>query len=236
MITHHDEFFTIYFGNRQQAYIPALLQGFVATEREPFRAQFADLKQLLFLHQVHGIRGRELKAPDVAAPIPSFVHDGDFLLTNVPQVGLGISTGDCLPIVIADDRKRAVSIVHAGWKGSVKGIAVHAVDRMLAVYGSEPKDLRVFFGPSAQACCYEVQRSFQEQFTMWPRAQQTFSTRGNKLYFDVSAFNEQQLRARGVTNITRQYQECTICTTNYCSVRAYPNSLERQPTVVSINC
>jgi polyphenol oxidase len=227
---HHDAFFSITFGSQAHGYVPREFQGLLAHERAPFKQLFPEVEQLVFLHQVHGTQGKVVRTGDVE--LPSFVHDGDFLLTQQPQVGIGISTADCLPIVLVDSVTKAVGVVHAGWRGSYAGIAGEAVVRMQELYGTKPADITAFFGPSALACCYEVQPSFQEQFGAWIGA--PFSVRNNKLYFDVARFNEQQLQAQGVTQIDRTYQVCTICNPGFCSVRVNPKSLERQMTVVRI--
>ena len=50
----------------------------------------------------------------------------DALVTDVPGVALTVSTADCLPILLADRRRGAVAAVHAGWRGTVRGIARRA--------------------------------------------------------------------------------------------------------------
>jgi len=233
MMIHETPDFRIYFGTQQHAYTPFEHAGFPAHEREPFRS-LMDVEQLIFLHQVHGDYGRVVKAEDVQEPIPAFVNEGDYLVTDVPNIGLGIATADCLPIVFIDTKSQAVGIAHAGWRGSFAGIAIATLERMGEVYGTRPADVQVFFGPGAHWCCYEVQPPFQAQFSRWPGSEKAFVARDGKLFFDAPQFNEMLLRTLGVAQINKDYAPCTICTPGHCSVRKPPVSPERQFTVVAL--
>ena len=82
--------------------------------------------------------------------------DRDAMITNERGVALGVVTADCAPVLMYDPVRGAVASVHAGWAGTVKGIAGGAVMKMGEVYGSRPADLKVAIGPSIGPCCYEV--------------------------------------------------------------------------------
>lgn len=90
--------------------------------------------------------------------------EGDALVSNQPGVGLSIRTADCLPILIADPKNRAVAAVHAGWRGVVCEVAAKAVERMTQHFGSRPGDLVVAIGPGIGPCCFEVGPEVAVQF------------------------------------------------------------------------
>lgn len=92
--------------------------------------------------------------------------EGDALITNVPGIGLAIRTADCLPILIADPRNRAVAAIHAGWRGVVSEIASKTVDALRRQFGSKPEDLVVAVGPGIGACCFEVGPEVAVQFNL----------------------------------------------------------------------
>jgi YfiH family protein len=52
--------------------------------------------------------------------------------------------------------RRAVGVAHAGWRGTVAGIATALVQTMQAEFGSRPHDLIAGLGPAIGPCCYQV--------------------------------------------------------------------------------
>jgi len=94
---------------------------------------------------------------------------GDGLMTDEPGLLLGIQTADCIPVLVADRKRRVVAAFHAGWRGTVKRIVESGVGRMRLEFGSRPEDLSAGIGPGVGACCYavgdEVLSSFTSQFT-----------------------------------------------------------------------
>ncbi len=94
---------------------------------------------------------------------------GDGLITNAPGLLLAIKTADCVPVLVADIRRRVVGVFHAGWRGTVARIAEKGVGEMRRQFGSSPRDLRAAIGPSIRRCCYqvgaEVRAEFESQFS-----------------------------------------------------------------------
>lgn len=87
---------------------------------------------------------------------PNEPRRGDASTTNQPGLLLGVQTADCVPILIADPKNRAVTAVHAGWRGTLQRIAAKSVGRMQMAFGSRPSDLLAALGPAIGGCCYEV--------------------------------------------------------------------------------
>jgi hypothetical protein len=100
-------------------------------------------------------------APEPACDRPPA---GDALLTNQPGILLSVRTADCLPILLADARRRAVAAIHAGWRGALKRIVEKTVGEMRRLFASRPGDLLAGLGPSIRACCYEVGEEVVEAF------------------------------------------------------------------------
>ena len=71
----------------------------------------------------------------------------DALMTNLPGVCIGVSTADCIPIILYDPEHRAASVVHSGWRGTVADIAGVAVTSMQMAYHSRPEVLKAVIGP-----------------------------------------------------------------------------------------
>ncbi len=98
----------------------------------------------------------------VSAPGDTLAGDG--LLTDTPGLLLAIRTADCMPVILVDAKRRAVGVVHAGWRGTLRRIAEKAVGEMRRWFGSRPEDIRAVLGPSIRGCCYEVGEEVREQF------------------------------------------------------------------------
>ncbi|WP_124727700.1 peptidoglycan editing factor PgeF [Staphylospora marina] len=108
--------------------------------------------------QVHGVqivevtrseRGRGKDSRTTAFP------DTDGMFTAEPGVLLASYYADCVPLYFWAPDVQIVGVAHAGWKGTVGGIARRMVDK-LAGRGVDPGRLRVAIGPSVGPCCYEV--------------------------------------------------------------------------------
>jgi len=127
--------------------------------------------------------------------------EGDALLENRPGAAVAIKTADCIPILLADPRNRAVAAVHAGWRGTVAEIARHAVEAMHRQLGTRPEDLHAAIGPGIGKCCYEV----------GPEVARHFGESG-RAHIDLTGANRHQLRQAGVA-AARIYSAdlCTMC-------------------------
>ena len=95
-------------------------------------------------------------------PISPLVGDG--VITNTPGLLLSIQTADCLPILLADPKKRAVGAFHAGWRGTLARVVEKGIGEMRRRFSSNPRDLRAAIGPGIHKCCYQVGPEVREVF------------------------------------------------------------------------
>jgi YfiH family protein len=120
---------------------------------------------LVTVHQIHSGLVVVVCAQDATLSQP---HKADGLITNEPGILLGIQTADCIPVLVADRKRRVVGAFHAGWRGTVKRIVETGVGRMRMEFGSQPDDLVAAIGPGIGSCCYsvgeEVLSEFESQF------------------------------------------------------------------------
>jgi YfiH family protein len=84
------------------------------------------------------------------------VANCDALITNETEVALVLRFADCVPVLIYDPLQRAIGLAHAGWRGTVAGIAQATVRSMHSAFGSDPADLITGIGPAIGPCCYEI--------------------------------------------------------------------------------
>jgi polyphenol oxidase len=120
---------------------------------------------LVTLRQIHSALLRRVTAND-AGTDARWRADG--MMTSEPGLLLAIQTADCIPVLIADRKRRAVAAFHAGWRGTLRRIVENGVGRMRLEFGSKPKDLVAAIGPGIGQCCYavgeEVRGEFLSQF------------------------------------------------------------------------
>ncbi len=113
--------------------------------------------------QVHG--GRVLK---VARPggADSFREEADGLATGLRGIVLAVASADCVPLILFDPGAQAGAVLHAGWRGTCRGIAREGVRLLENEYASRPGDLLALIGPCIGPCCYrigdEVVRAFRD--------------------------------------------------------------------------
>lgn len=108
--------------------------------------------QLLLMGQVHGDRICVIDGDVPAGPVP----ECDGLVTTRTGLALGVRTADCVPLLFADRARRVIAAAHAGWRGTVLGIAAKMVGTLAERFGSQPEDVLVAIGPAIGPCCYEV--------------------------------------------------------------------------------
>jgi len=89
---------------------------------------------------------------------------GDALVTDRASVVLVIRTADCLPVFLVDRHRRALGLVHAGWRGAAAGIIGDAVRALQTLYGVHPEDLWAGVGPAIGPDRYEVGREVRDAF------------------------------------------------------------------------
>lgn len=114
-----------------------------------------DDRHLVLPRQVHGTRIATV-TDDLLRDGPSALDGVDALITRLSNTCIGISTADCVPILLYDMRTSAVAAVHAGWRGTVARIASLTVAAMNERFGTRPADLRAVIGPSIGPSAFEV--------------------------------------------------------------------------------
>jgi YfiH family protein len=154
-------------------------------------------------HQVHGTEVRRIDAP------PSEVIEGvDAVMTDVPGLCIGVSTADCIPILLYDARHHAVCAVHAGWRGTVKRILHRAVAAMTDAYGCIPSEMKAVIGPGISLESFEVGDEVYEQFADAGFEMGVLARKYSKWHIDLPLCNRLQLETLGVKDIMTS----TICT------------------------
>ncbi len=213
---------------------------------------------LVTLRQIHSNLTRKITTPADAGVL----HSGDGLMTGRPGILLGILTADCIPVMVADTRRKAVAIFHAGWRGTLKRIVEGGIGRMRLEFGSRPEDLVAAVGPGIAQCCYSVGEEVRAEFTsQFAYANDLFcevydsdpvrekypllfltarapghSPIGPSLHLDLFEANRRQLLDAGLCpEAIHVLGHCTSCQTNrYFSHRAEHGFAGRMLSVIGI--
>ncbi|XP_059823810.1 purine nucleoside phosphorylase LACC1 isoform X1 [Hypanus sabinus] len=88
----------------------------------------------------------------------------DGIVTNQKGITIAAPGADCIPLLFADPVQQVCGAAHAGWKGTLAGVATATVDTMVAEFGSSVKDVRVVLGPSVGRCCFMLHREAARGF------------------------------------------------------------------------
>jgi YfiH family protein len=158
------------------------------------------------LSQVHGTEILRVHAGEAVAGIATQRADG--LVSDQVGLALSVHVADCTPILMACATTGACAALHAGWRGTVLGMARQGVRAMAEQSGCRPGDLRVALGPCIGPCCFEF-------LAAMPAAGDNgviVSRLGRKPHIDLRRFQRLDLEAVGVPseNIDAS-AECTFC-------------------------
>ncbi len=143
------------------------------------------------------------------------------MLENVPGHLAGIKTADCMPILLVDEEHRS-GCVHAGWRGTVSGIARAALGRMREEFGTRPALVHAAIGPGIGKCCYEVGPEVAVQFGATGRAKIDLAEANRRLLLEAGVPGA-QIHAAGL---------CTMCGVE--DFHSYRRDKERAGRMLSV--
>ncbi|MEN9918302.1 MAG: peptidoglycan editing factor PgeF [Bacteroidota bacterium] len=103
-----------------------------------------------------------LEATDLEKSKLSYAIDA--IITNKKNIGIGVGTADCVPILLYDPAKQVLAAVHAGWRGTVLKIAKKTVEKMIERFGCEADNIIAGIGPSISCEYFEVGDEVVETF------------------------------------------------------------------------
>ena len=185
--------------------------------------------------QVHSDRVHVVtEATDRGWDVLDRTLEADALVTDVAGVVLTILTADCVPILLYDPIHRAIGAVHAGWRGTRQEITRKTIEKMAALYGTQPADLVAGIGPAIGGCCYEVGAEVAEHFADYPEA--VNEKENGKYLLDTKQVNAEQLRTLGVPEAQIEVSPiCTMCEhERFFSYRAEPGTAGRFMSCIAL--
>tara|TARA_A100001011_G_scaffold285833_1_gene296409 strand:- start:1750 stop:2463 length:714 start_codon:yes stop_codon:yes gene_type:complete len=164
-----------------------------------------------------------------------FNYNCDSIVTRGDKFILGITTADCLPIILIDYLDGVIGICHAGWKGIKRGIIENTVNKMIKI-GSKRSNLSAFIGPCIRKYSYEVSIEFVNGMNL--NAMDFYTKKNDKYFFDLPKLAKFKLNSLGVFKIVDSKID-TYKNKNYFSYRrsAYQRLKDygRNISLVTIN-
>ncbi len=143
----------------------------------------------------------------------------DAIITDISGVLLTTGHGDCIPVWLYDPVLKVIGIVHAGWKGTVLGIAGDTALEMQKVYGCKASDIVAYIGPGISKCCFEVSEDVRGEFAAidwgWEFIFDDTDETGRKTgksHIDLKKINRRWLENAGLKTANIEISsECTCC-------------------------
>lgn len=128
----------------------------------------------------------------------------DALISNARNIIMGISTADCIPVIVYDPVHHAAAAIHAGWKGTRLRIVSKTIREMQKVYGTNPSDCTAAIGPGISQDSFEVGQEVVDAFVEEGFEMSDYVIMKKKPHIDLKALNKFQLISMGVKsqNIT----------------------------------
>lgn len=189
-----------------------------------FKRLFEELKWdnhfFAIARQVHHNRIRHVNQPGI-------YDDTDGLITNTPELAIGIRVADCAAVILADPENRLVGVFHAGWKGAVAGIVPKGV-KMMAEIGADPSQIHCYISACISLKNFEVGPDVAKQFP----SQFVDSTTYTKPHVDLKGYVLHQLIQKG---IPPENIECSnACTVSDASWYSYRRDGERAGRMIAM--
>ena len=163
-------------------------------------------ENLVFPHQVHGTAVREVFCGGIS---PDCL-ECDAVTTDVRGLCIGVSTADCVPVLVHDPVHHAVAAIHAGWRGTVKRIVGKTLDFMHSRYGTFAADCRAVIGPCIGVDAFEVGDEVYEAFAAEGFSMDAIAVRYDKYHIDLVECNRLQLTEMGL--LSENIQLSGVCT------------------------
>lgn len=164
--------------------------------------------RIIVPHQVHDSVVQVIDEDTLG--LQELIEGVDALITRLPGVCIGVSTADCIPIIIYDPVHHCAAAVHAGWRGTVKRIAESVARQMYAFYRSDYGEMQVMIGPGISLKNFEVGQEVYDEFLQAGFPMERIAARYAKWHIDLPLCNRLQLEQLGVR--PENIRETGICT------------------------
>lgn len=171
---------------------------------------------LYLSHQIHGTSTLIIDDTFLNSPADEQLKrmDGvDALITDRKGICIGVTTADCVPVLLYDRQKQVAAAIHAGWRGTVAQVVSLCIRTMISQWDISPENIIAAIGPSIGKSCFEVGDEVYEAFKQanfdLAKASER-NARTGKFHIDLWEANRQELICSGIP--PKQIEVAGICT------------------------
>ena len=127
---------------------------------------------------------------------------GDAIITTIKNIGIGVLTADCVPILLYEPKKKIIGCIHSGWKGAFNGIIKNTIKKIKKI-NQNTNSLIAVVGPCIGKKSYNVKIDFYNKFIKKNSKNKKFFTkiRKNNYKFDLRSYVNYQITSLGIKNI-----------------------------------
>lgn len=144
-----------------------------------------------------------------AAWSPADAPKADAIVTATPNLGIGVLTADCVPLLMADPVAGVIAAVHAGWRGAKDGVIENAIEAMESL-GARTSRISAAIGPAISEAAYEVGPEFKAAFMTGHDGSEKHFSGGERgrFHFNLPGYVRERLGILGLADI----HDLAVCT------------------------
>ncbi|WP_072987584.1 peptidoglycan editing factor PgeF [Clostridium cavendishii] len=157
-----------------------------------------NLKKIYFLKQIHS--DKIINTNDINNDL---IVEGDALISNKRDIGIGVFTADCVPVIAYDKEKEIIAAIHSGWRGTYDNIVGKTIDKMIKDYGCS--NIETIIGPHIKECCYEVSMEIVDKFN----EKYNYKTKSRNI--SIESYIKEQLEKYNEVKKIDNVNLCTFC-------------------------
>lgn len=161
-----------------------------------------DRNNIILPHQVHNTEIRAINSDFFSSTDcdrKRFLEGVDAVMTDLKGICIGVSTADCVPVLLYDKKKSVVAAIHAGWRGTVENIVKKSLQAMHDRYGCNYNDIKAIIGPSISKEAFEVGDEVYDKFATKGFDMKRISCIiDNRWHIDLWEANRMQMMELGV--------------------------------------
>ncbi len=160
-----------------------------------------DESHIFMPHQVHSDHIFQVTSAFLSFPKEkqkALLEGYDAIFTDLRGVCIGVSTADCVPILLYDNGAKAIAAVHSGWRGTVNRILEKTISCMAKTLNSSPENIVAVVAPHISQEHYEVGDEVFDAFLSAGFPMNDIAKKQGKWHIDLGKCNVIELLECGV--------------------------------------